>query len=147
MKKEIFAELMRFTNDRRSRNQSPHRSWNMGTLHNMDSSALFILIHESLGGSLGEIGFGFVCVCICVFVCCRFFGFLAVLEFELRASRLLGRCSTTWATPPALFALAVFHVQSHGFCPGQPGLQSSYLCLLHSWYSRQTPPHLDFLLK
>jgi hypothetical protein len=27
----------------------------------------------------------------------------AVLVFELRASYLLGRCSTTWATPPALF--------------------------------------------
>jgi hypothetical protein len=23
------------------------------------------------------------------------------MEFELRASSLLGRCSTTWATPPA----------------------------------------------
>jgi hypothetical protein len=28
---------------------------------------------------------------------------LAVLVFELRASRLLGRCSTTWTTPPDFF--------------------------------------------
>jgi hypothetical protein len=29
------------------------------------------------------------------------FFFFAILELELRVSCLLGRCSTTWATPPA----------------------------------------------
>jgi hypothetical protein len=33
---------------------------------------------------------------LCVFVC-----ILAVLEFELRASDLLGKCLTPWAMPPA----------------------------------------------
>jgi hypothetical protein len=37
-----------------------------------------------------------------------------VLEFEIRASPLLGRCSTTWATPPALFLCWV----SQTICPG-----------------------------
>jgi hypothetical protein len=38
------------------------------------------------------------------------FAFLrgAVLEFELKASCLLGRCSTTWATPPSPFLCWVF---------------------------------------
>jgi hypothetical protein len=69
-----------------------------------------------------------VCVCVCVCVCvracvcvclceCGVFGwdfgelfFLAVWEFELRGSHLLGRCSTTWATPPALFLLGIFKI-------------------------------------
>jgi hypothetical protein len=34
-----------------------------------------------------------------------FFFFLAILGFELGASLLLGRCSTTWATLPALLPL------------------------------------------
>jgi hypothetical protein len=34
-----------------------------------------------------------------------FFFFLAVLEFELRASHVLGRCSITWATLPALICV------------------------------------------
>jgi hypothetical protein len=37
-----------------------------------------------------------------------FFFFLAALEFELRASHLLGRHSTTWATLPALFSIGYF---------------------------------------
>jgi hypothetical protein len=32
-----------------------------------------------------------------------FFLFLVLLEFGLRASHLLGKCSTTWATHPAIF--------------------------------------------
>jgi hypothetical protein len=40
--------------------------------------------------------------------------------------------STTWATPPAFFALVVFQVGSHIFCVSWPGLQFSYLYLLHS---------------
>jgi hypothetical protein len=34
--------------------------------------------------------------------------FVAVLWFELRASHLLGRCSTILVIPPALLALTVF---------------------------------------
>jgi hypothetical protein len=37
-----------------------------------------------------------------------FFFFLAVLGFELRASRLFGEYSTTWATPPAFFYIGYF---------------------------------------
>jgi hypothetical protein len=36
--------------------------------------------------------------------------------FILRASNLPGKCSITWATPPALFALAVFQIGSPAFC-------------------------------
>jgi hypothetical protein len=35
--------------------------------------------------------------------------------FELRALPLLGRCSTTWAMLPALFALVIFQIGSHIF--------------------------------
>jgi hypothetical protein len=39
-----------------------------------------------------------------------------VLAFELRASPLLGRCSTTQATPPALFCvLGIFEIGFHEF--------------------------------
>jgi hypothetical protein len=39
-----------------------------------------------------------------------FFFFFAVLGFELRASHLVGRCSTPWATPPVpyFYSLWVF---------------------------------------
>jgi hypothetical protein len=37
-----------------------------------------------------------------------YFFFWQHLCFELRASALLGRCSTTWATPPALFCAGYF---------------------------------------
>jgi hypothetical protein len=33
----------------------------------------------------------------------------AILEFELRASYLLSKCSSGWAMPPALFAVVIFH--------------------------------------
>jgi hypothetical protein len=36
------------------------------------------------------------------------FFFLSVLEFELMVSCLLGRCSTTWATPSTLFCDGFF---------------------------------------
>jgi hypothetical protein len=51
-----------------------------------------------------------------------------VLESELRALCLWGRCSTTWAIPPFLFALAIYEIGSH-FYSGQPGLPSSYFML------------------
>jgi hypothetical protein len=37
-----------------------------------------------------------------------FFFFFPLLRYELRASPLIGRRSTTWATPPALFCVAYF---------------------------------------
>jgi hypothetical protein len=42
------------------------------------------------------------------FCCCLFIYFLMALGFELRASRLLGRHSTTWATHPAHFCVGYF---------------------------------------
>jgi hypothetical protein len=36
----------------------------------------------------------------------------AVLEFQFRASCLLGRHFTTWTTPPALLALVIFEIWS-----------------------------------
>jgi hypothetical protein len=41
-----------------------------------------------------------------------FLGLGRVLGFELRALGLLGRCSTTWATLPALF-VGIFEMGSH----------------------------------
>jgi hypothetical protein len=40
---------------------------------------------------------------------------LSALEFELRGSHLLSKRSTTWATPPALFALVIFQIGSQGW--------------------------------
>jgi hypothetical protein len=50
------------------------------------------------------------------------------LGFVLRASSLLGRHSTTWAMPPALFGFSYFSGKTSSFCLG-PGLGhlSSYL--------------------
>jgi hypothetical protein len=42
----------------------------------------------------------YLCVCVCV---------TGILNQGLH---LLGKCSTTWATPPALFALVIFQVKS-----------------------------------
>jgi hypothetical protein len=35
---------------------------------------------------------------------------LVVLEFELRASNLLGKCFTTWPILPTLFLLGIFEI-------------------------------------
>jgi hypothetical protein len=48
----------------------------------------------------------------------EFFFFVTVLEFELRALCLLGRCSTAWATPPALFCFSYLIDRSSPFLPG-----------------------------
>jgi hypothetical protein len=40
-----------------------------------------------------------------------FFFFLAALGFELRVSYFFGRCSTIWATPPALCCVGYFWVK------------------------------------
>jgi hypothetical protein len=58
-----------------------------------------------------------VCVCVCVCVC--------DLGFELRVSWLIDRCSTAWATPPALFASVNLEI-GFIFCTGQPGHQFFY---------------------
>jgi hypothetical protein len=50
-----------------------------------------------------------------------FLYFLVVLRFELRASLLLGRWSTTWATPQKPYFVLVFFFQdgvSWAICPG-----------------------------
>jgi hypothetical protein len=44
----------------------------------------------------------------------------AVLEFELRASHLLGSYSFTWAMPQPFFAWIDFQIGSHGFAQSQP---------------------------
>jgi hypothetical protein len=36
-----------------------------------------------------------------------------IFGFELRVLHLLGRCYATWATPPALFSLVIFEIESH----------------------------------
>jgi hypothetical protein len=41
-----------------------------------------------------------------------YYYYLAVLGFELRALFLPGRCTITWTTPPALFALDIFRILS-----------------------------------
>jgi hypothetical protein len=39
------------------------------------------------------------------------------MEFELRASCLLGRLSTTWAMLPTFFALVIFEIRSYVYVP------------------------------
>jgi hypothetical protein len=47
------------------------------------------------------------------------FVLLSVLRFEFRAESLLGKLSSTWATPPPLFcALVISQIGSHTFSPG-----------------------------
>jgi hypothetical protein len=55
--------------------------------------------------------------------------FLSVLRFELRALCFLGGCSTAWAKPLNPFLSGYFGDSVHFFCPGQPGLWSSYFTL------------------
>jgi hypothetical protein len=49
--------------------------------------------------------------CYILFTYCSLF-FFVILEFELRTSCLLGRCSTVWAILPAFFALVIFEIGS-----------------------------------
>jgi hypothetical protein len=70
---------------------------------------------------------------------------LTVLEFELNASLMLGRHSTTWAMPQALFALVVFKKMVSHLCLGSRGLQSFYLCFLHRLDDRHIPPYSAFI--
>jgi hypothetical protein len=68
--------------------------------------------------------------------------FFPVLGFEFRALHLLGRSSTTWVTPPALFCLSYFSDRESCFCWDGLEPPSSYLCLLCSCNYRREPPHL-----
>jgi hypothetical protein len=52
---------------------------------------------------------------------------LVLLEFELRASLLLGKCSTTWPMTSALFALVIFQIGSCIFIQDVLRLKSSDL--------------------
>jgi hypothetical protein len=65
--------------------------------------------------------------------------FFVVVEFELRASCLLGRCCITWAMPLVLFALVIFQVGS-SFLPGLAWTVIILLNLLGSWDHRYVPP-------
>jgi hypothetical protein len=63
--------------------------------------------------------------------------FLAVLEFELSASCLLGRHSTTWATLPENTIFCVGYFQDRvlwTLCPGWP--QTMILLISASWVTR-----------
>jgi hypothetical protein len=65
------------------------------------------------------------------------FFFLAVLEFELRASHLLGRHSATWATLQALFSVGYFWDRVlRTICPGW--LRTLILLISASWVARIT---------
>jgi hypothetical protein len=64
------------------------------------------------------------------------FPFFVLLGFELRALPLLVRGCTSWAMFPALFALVIFHTESHIYAQGWPGPPSSYLYTLNSWDDR-----------
>jgi hypothetical protein len=65
-----------------------------------------------------------------------FFFFFVLLEFELRASYLLGKWPTTWAI---LFASVYFSEGLMVFPRTKLEPQSSYLCLLGSWDYRHVP--------
>jgi hypothetical protein len=69
----------------------------------------------------------------------------AVLGFELSASCLLGRCSTAWAIPSALFALVCLETGSY-FLPRQAWTLILLFYTSHcSWDDRHTPPSCYWL--
>jgi hypothetical protein len=51
----------------------------------------------------------------------------SVLGLKLRASHLLGKCSTIWITFQILFAFTVFQIGSHAVAIARLGQQFSYL--------------------
>jgi hypothetical protein len=79
---------------------------------------------------------------ICSFIYLFIYSFIHLhyWGFELRASCLLGRCSTTWVMPPTLFSY-FFKMEYYAFCQGHLGaalrMWSSYVCLLNSWDSTE----------
>jgi hypothetical protein len=107
------------------RYSSELRKWRWLLAQGLDSSDGWVcLVFQILGGMvstvqemIGKWGRGaaccFVTCLITVYLCIKkdsssFFFFLALFGFELRALHSLGRCSTTWATSPALSAFRYF---------------------------------------
>jgi hypothetical protein len=66
-----------------------------------------------------------------------FLFFFHVMEFELRASCLLDRHSSTWATPPALFCIGCFQDRVSGIIC-QAWLRIAILLISTSWVARIT---------
>jgi hypothetical protein len=67
----------------------------------------------------------------------RYLFFVAVvLGFKLKASRLLGKCCTTWATPPILFVEYFQDRVSRTICPGWPW--TAILLISEPWVARIT---------
>jgi hypothetical protein len=58
-----------------------------------------------------------------------FFSFWQFQGLNSGLMHLLDRRSSTSATSPALFAVAILKTRSCFFCPGHPGLQPSYFML------------------
>jgi hypothetical protein len=75
------------------------------------------------------------------------FWFFTVLGFKRRASHLVGRHYTTWATPPASFAFVIFLARILHFSQGNLRLQSSFVCLPCRLDDMHAPPHLVYLLR
>jgi hypothetical protein len=63
----------------------------------------------------------------------------AVLAFELRALCFLGRVSTTWLIPLALFCLSYFSARFSSFCPGPTSDHNPPASASHSWDYRHEP--------
>jgi hypothetical protein len=59
--------------------------------------------------------------------------FFVVLGFDLKASCLLGRYSTTWDTLPALFVLDIFEVGSRDLF-AQAGFKSWIVLLISAFW-------------
>jgi hypothetical protein len=83
-----------------------------------------------------------VCVCVCVCICVSIYYLYVVPWFEFRASCLVGRQFTSWATPSVLLALVNFQIGSWVFvgasldCP--PPTYTSHLAritgMIHHTY-------------
>jgi hypothetical protein len=63
---------------------------------------------------------------------------LAVLGVELGASHMPGSHSTTWTTPPALFALVIFEIEL-ALCLGLPGPHPPICASPCIWDDRPIP--------
>jgi hypothetical protein len=69
-----------------------------------------------------------------------FFFFCSSVGFELRTLSLLGKCSTSWATPLDLFSLVILEIGSHFL----PKLAWTLILLFYAshytWDDRHVPP-------
>jgi hypothetical protein len=73
-----------------------------------------------------------------------FLGGGAVWGFELRASHLLGRCSSIWTAPLVLFLVDLFWNRVSYLCTCWPELWSFSLGFPSCWDDRHVPPCLPF---